>query len=395
MLAVTSELPWPLDSGGHLRTFHLLRALAGRAEVRLVAGVVPGSDTLVEAVRAQGIDVIAAPVGLRQPLAEALRAGTALMRGEPYVSYRRHDRPAMRRAIAMAVAARKPDVLYLDHLDSVLFADRSPGSRVAVDLHNVYSTMVDRMGVEHDSRLVGAYLRREARLLHAIEERAVRRADVVMTVSALETEHFRALGARRVALVPNGVDCSAYAALPVGRERTAVPVILFVGGLSWPPNAAAVRYLATAVLPELRRLHPAAVVRVVGRISPSLRDELTRFDGVEVTGDVPDVRPHLAAATVVAVALESGGGTRLKILEAFAAGIPVVSTPVGCEGIDGTHGRHLIVAERPAFAAEIARLIDQPAVGRQLAHAARQLAEQTYDWGVVGRQAADAVLSGL
>jgi glycosyltransferase involved in cell wall biosynthesis len=358
-----------------------------------VAGVAPGSQDLVHALREQGIDVIAAEVGERRPLDEALRAGRALLRGEPYVSYRRHDRPAMRRAVAAAVATETPDVLYLDHLDSMLFADASPGSRVAVDLHNIYSMMVERMGDEHRSRLAGGYLRREARLLRKVERRAAARADVVTTVSAPETDYFRALGAKTIALVPNGVDCQAYASLPVGREVTSRPVVLFVGGLSWPPNASAVRYLASAVLPELRRKHPAALVRVVGRISPSLREELSGYEGVEVTGDVPDVRPYLVDATVVAVALESGGGTRLKILEAFAAGIPVVSTPVGCEGIAGENGRHLIVAERPAFAAEIARLIEQPSAGRELAGEARRLAERTYDWGVVGQQAADAVLS--
>lgn len=355
----------------------------------------PRAAAHVTAVREHGIDVIPAMVGERHPVGELARAGGALVRGEPYVSYRRHDRPAMRRAVAAAVARQKPDVLYLDHLDSMLFAEAAPGSRVAVDLHNVYSVMVDRMASEHRSRLAGAYLHREARLLAAIEQRAAGRADVVMAVSALEATYFGGLGARNIALVPNGVDCPFYAGLPVGRETPASPIVLFVGGLSWPPNAAAVVYLAEHVLPALRRSHPAARVRVVGRIAASLRERLVASQGVEVTGDVDDVRPHLAEASVVAVALEAGGGTRLKILEAFAAGIPVVSTPVGCEGIAGAHGRELIVAERPAFAAEIARLLDQPAVGRALAGAARRLAEQTYDWGVVGRQAADAVLSGL
>lgn len=339
--------------------------------------------------------MIPAEVGERRPLDEAVRAGRALLRGEPYVSYRRHDRPAMRRAIAAAVASERPDVLYLDHLDSMLFVDASPGSRVAVDLHNIYSMMVERMGHEHRSAMAGAYLRREARLLRKVERLAATRADVLMTVSEPETEYFRGLGARSVALVPNGVDCPAYASLPVGREVTSRPVVLFVGGLSWPPNAGAVRFLASTVLPDLRRTHPTTVVRVVGRISPSLREELSRYEGVEVTGDVPDVCPYLVDATVVAVALESGGGTRLKILEAFAAGIPVVSTPVGCEGIAGAHRRHLIVAERPQFAREIATLIEQPATGRELAREARLLAEETYDWGVVGKKAADAVLSGF
>jgi glycosyltransferase involved in cell wall biosynthesis len=103
------------------------------------------------------------------------------------------------------------------------------------------------------------------------------------------------------------------------------------------------------------------------------------------------VRPHLEQASIVAVALKSGGGTRLKILEAFAAGVPVVSTPVGAEGIAAEHGRHLLVVPREEFAEKIASLLDRPAEGARLAVAARTLAASVYDWGVVGRRAAEIV----
>jgi glycosyltransferase involved in cell wall biosynthesis len=112
---------------------------------------------------------------------------------------------------------------------------------------------------------------------------------------------------------------------------------------------------------------------------------------VEVAGNVRDVVPYFRSAHVLAVPLEAGGGTRLKILEAFAAGLPVVSTPVGCEGIDGVHDQHLLVADRPAFADAIVQVLLDPAAAHERADRAQQLVQQGYDWSAVGRRALDAV----
>jgi len=391
LLAVTSQLPWPLDSGGHLRTFHLLRSLSSHVHVRLVAGVPPGQEGGVQAVRDAGIAVIPAYVSERQPLREGVRLAKAFAAGEPYVFYRRHDRRAVRQALTGAIADARPDILYLDHLDSMLFSSLAGGSHIVADLHNVYSLLVERTAAEHRSMIASWYLRRESRLLDAVERKAARDADLVMTVSDTEAAHFQKLGARRTCVVPNGVDCPYYESLPLGRETPRAPIVLFVGGLSWAPNVSAVQFLARTVLPGLRVRYPEAVVRIVGRGEPATMSALAGLPGVQVTGSVPDVRPHLAEASVVAVPLESGGGTRLKILEAFAAGLPVVSTAVGCEGIAAAHGRHLVVAERDDFAGAIVGLFADPGSGRRLATEARELVRRVYDWSVVGRQAAEAV----
>ena len=350
---------------------------------------------MAEPVRAAGIDVIPAPLGERRPWGEASRMAGAFARREPYVFYRRHDRQAVRNALTAAIARETPSILYLDHLDSMLFAGLSPHSRIVADMHNVYSVLVERTAAEHPSWLRARYLEREARLIGRIEQRVATQVSLVMAVSHPEAAYYRKLGASRVEVVPNGVDCGYYAHLPVGRPTPPAPIVLFVGGLGWAPNVAAVEYLATTTLPRLRATYPHAIVRIVGRGDSDAIRALAALPGVEVTGGVTDVRPHLEQACVVAVALESGGGTRLKILEAFAAGIPVVSTPVGCEGIAGEHGRHLIVAPRDRFAEEIAGLFDQPAAGVRLATEARDLASTVYDWGVVGRHAAAVIWDGV
>jgi glycosyltransferase involved in cell wall biosynthesis len=161
--------------------------------------------------------------------------------------------------------------------------------------------------------------------------------------------------------------------------------------MSWPPNIHAARILAREILPEVRTKFPQARLRIVGRDpTPAVR-ELQTLPGVEVTGTVPSIVPHLAEAHVLAVALESGGGTRLKILEAFAAGLPVVSTSVGCEGLRAGHDEHLIIAGRSGFADALVEVLGDKTRANTLARKARALAVESYDWTSIGQSACRAL----
>lgn len=390
ILAITSELPWPLDTGGHLRTFHVLRQLAARFHLRLLVPGVEVPRTTRDALSSAGIDVRivpAAPEGTIRRLGNVL---TAAARNTPYVLYARHDRAEVRQALREELGQRSWDAIYCDHLDSFVYLDEVPRERVVGDLHNVYSLLAHRTAEEQRNPILRAYLKREAHLLDRMERRAARRADLLMTVSTQEQEHFRRVGAARVEVVPNGVDCDRYAGLPLA-DRTGPPLVLYIGTMSWRSNAAAAIYLAASVMPAIRERVPGARLRIVGRDPlPEVR-ELARDAHVEVTGTVPDVIPHLAEAHALAVPLESGGGTRLKILEAFAAGLPVVSTPVGAEGIDAVPDRHLVVTERTEFADALAAVLVDPARARAMATAARALVLERYDWTAVGERAARAI----
>jgi glycosyltransferase involved in cell wall biosynthesis len=389
VLAVTSELPWPLNAGGHLRTFHLLRTLARRFPLRLVTAIRPEEAPGVEALRAHGIDVCPAAVGPRRLLREGARVVAAGLRGEPYVCYRRHDRHPVRDAMRRELAAATPDVLYLDHLDSLIFRRLAPQIPCVVDLHNAYSTLVRRTAEEQRNPLKRAYLKREARLLARMEVRAAREATALLTVSAEEQRYFASLGAGSVALVPNGVDVAAFGSLAL--ERSGPPTLLYVGAMSWEPNAQAALFLGREVLPTVRQTIPEARLQIVGRDpSPELL-ALRGLPGVEVTGGVPDVVPYFASAHVLAVPLEAGGGTRLKILEGFAAGLPVVSTPVGCEGIAAVHREHLLIAERGTFAETLVRLLQDHPLRQKLAVQARELARTKYDWQTIGATAGEVI----
>jgi glycosyltransferase involved in cell wall biosynthesis len=388
VLAVTSELPWPLDSGGHLRSFHLLRALAHRLDLRLVVPVPSHQAAELAALRDQGIRVVPVPVGPRTFATEVARVVSARLAGEPYVLYRRHARGAVRRAVRAEVARQRPDAFYLDHLDSFLY--QVPGLPAVLDLHNVYSLLVRRLAGEQTNPLKRSFLSGEARRLARAERRAVRSADAVLSVSDQECQYYQGLGAGAVHVVPNGVDCAAFADLDSGRPG-AGPVILFLGLLSWGPNVEAARFLAEAALPQVRAAIPDARLVLVGRDPvPEVR-ALARLGGVTVAANVPQVRPYLAEACALAVPLQSGGGTRLKILEAFAAGLPVVSTAVGAEGIAARAGHHLLVAERDDFPEALRRILTDMPLRARLAAEARVLARQEYDWARVAGVAIEVV----
>jgi polysaccharide biosynthesis protein PslH len=392
VVAVTSQAPWPLDSGGHLRTYHLMRSLAARLDVRLVAPVsAERMDDSAAALATAGVapSVILTPK--RSFAGESVKALRAAIDQEPYVLFARHRRPPVLDTLRHEIAGRAPSVLYLDHLDSLVYADALPAIPVVIDMHNVYSRLAARMAVE-SGVIRRRYLERESELLKKMEQRAVDVAHTVLAVSNEEAAYFRSLGARRVVSVPNGVDCDGYDRLPIG-NRPGPPTLLFVGALSWPPNAHAAKFLATDVLPVIRMAIPSARLMIVGRDpGPDVLALAQPGSNVEVAANVKEVAPYYEAAHALAVPLESGGGTRLKILEAFAAGVPVVSTPVGCEGIDAVPGSHLVVADRTEFAAATIKLLGRPDRARVLAVRARSLVREKYDWSVVGRAACDAVL---
>lgn len=390
VLAITSELPWPLDSGGRLRTFHVMSALAAACDLRLVVPVRPEHAEHVETLKAKGINVVAVPVPPRTKLGEARRLVQSRCRGEPYVMYGRHVSAEVFAAWERELQAR-PDVVWLDHIDSLLFVSqaRATGARTIIDLHNIYSLILDRMAAEAANPAKRWFFRGEAKRLAKMEASAATLCDTVLAVSTSEAEHFRKLGAKNVTVAPNGVDCSAFASLPTG--RTVNPqTVLFLGTMSWGPNVSAAVTLAKQIFPEVRKQISTAELLLVGR-DPSPVVQALAGNRITVTGAVPSILPYLERATLLAVPLDAGGGTRLKILEAFAAGLPVVSTAVGAEGIDAVAGEHLVIAERPEIANAIANLLNDESERRRLAENARQLVQSNYDWKEIGTVCVKAV----
>jgi glycosyltransferase involved in cell wall biosynthesis len=221
----------------------------------------------------------------------------------------------------------------------------------------------------------------EFRKMLRYESSAVKRFDHVIAVS----EHDRGLMERwvrgaRITVVPTGVDLEQYQ--PDFSRKPSGPVVAFIGAMDWEPNLDAMEYFCREIWPAVVAQSPGATLRIVGR-NPGERVLKLVSDSVQVTGRVPSVADHLREAAVVVVPLRIGGGTRLKIYEAMAAGKAVVSTSIGAEGLDVHHGKDIILADQPkAFGDAVIMLLRDEGLRRKYELAAAELAAK-YDWSVV------------
>jgi glycosyltransferase involved in cell wall biosynthesis len=212
-------------------------------------------------------------------------------------------------------------------------------------------------------------------------------------VSAVDAGLMRTMfGAERVSQIPTGVDLE-YFAPPASFERVAD--LIFVGSMDWLPNVDGVGYFVREVLPLIRRRRPGCTLAIVGRTPPPQVAALGRNDaGVRVTGTVPDVRPYLWGSAVSVVPLRIGGGTRLKIYEAMAAGVPVVSTTVGAEGLEIHPPEDIRIADSPAdFAERCLELLEGDDESRRIASRARELMAGRFSWEQVARRFAEVLES--
>jgi glycosyltransferase involved in cell wall biosynthesis len=280
------------------------------------------------------------------------------------------------------------DIVHVARLPMVsqvepLLARRGSRPGMVLDLDDVESTAAYRQlrngrGKGLLQRLFEYY---DLARLCAYQARAMRRFDRVFVCSEKDR---RRLARSSVVVVPNGTRVPA--SLPVRRPdgRT----LIFCGLLSYGPNVDAVQFLVKAIFPEIRRAVPDARLLIVGRAArPEIR-ALHDDKHVVVATDVPSVTEYYASSTIAVVPLRSGGGTRIKILEAWAHGVPVVSTTIGREGLDGVHGRHLMVADRPReFAARCVALLRSPDQSDRLVREGWRLVSESYRWDDIGRKA--------
>jgi glycosyltransferase involved in cell wall biosynthesis len=266
-----------------------------------------------------------------------------------------------------------PTIVDLDDLEDRKIAARLDSPAFTTAYRNTWSGRTHAALAKAQGRLNA---RRWARLQRDIASSV----DAVIVCSDLDEQR---LGVANAVVVPNGYDRPR---VPAGRLTvSSTPTVLLQGVLHYPPNADAAAWMATSIAPVLQQLEPRAQVRLVGADSPPQR-ALHRPPLVTVTGRVPDIVPELARADVVAVPVRFGSGTRVKILEAFAHRIPVVSTSLGAEGIDAVGGEHLLIADTAeSFAAACAQLFNDTELRRRLTDNAFDLFKQRYQWSAAGR----------
>jgi sugar transferase (PEP-CTERM/EpsH1 system associated) len=390
LLFVTQALPYPLTDGGSIRSFKLLEALAEAFAITLVASARdPGAvATPSHPLRQLCREVVCVPDA--KDGSARFHAGVlarVALQGQPPAiayNYNRGIRDAVRRCLRQGPA----DLVHLNHADAAQYLGEVRSGRCVVDTHNLLFDYHQKAAGQARGAARRLYHRLAARHLGRFERWAFARCDRVLVCSRRERERLRPLGLdRRAAVVPNGVDCDRFAP---DREPGARgdPTVVFTGNMGYGPNHDAAVFFVREVLPLLRRQHPAVTFLAVGKQpAADLRRLAREHPGVTVTGEVPDVRPYLGAAAVFVAPLRFGAGTRLKLLEAFAAGVPVVSTRLGAEGLECADGRHLLVADdAPGLARQAGRLLADPALRGRLAGAARRLVRREYDWRAIGRR---------
>jgi glycosyltransferase involved in cell wall biosynthesis len=382
VVIVASELPYPPTAGNRIRTLNLALRLAPRHQITFIAH---RNDDTAEASRflhEHGIEAILVDrvIPVKSGPRFYARLAVNLASPVPY-SVASHSSPALRQAVQSHARRHRIGVWQVEAIMLVdALADLECCPKVII-AHNVESLIWQRYYESEPNPLKRWYIKQQQQKFERFERRAFAAATRVVAVSEVDASLIRhRFGGRNVDVVDNGIDRSYFEAVqPDPDPKT----ILFLGSLDWRPNLDAVGLLLDRIFPEVQAAEPTARLCLVGRRpSQALIERVSGMTGVELHGDVPDVRPFLATSGVMIVPLRIGGGSRLKILEAMAAGLPVISTRVGAEGLELVPGEDYIAADEPeAMADALVSCIREPGPARAMAERSRNFVLNRYDWG--------------
>ena len=399
ILWLNAGLLLPLDKGGKLRTWHLMRYLAAAHEITYLSFEDPGT---VEADR-QGMREVCAhleTVPRNDPPKRSVRfyagAGRHVFSQLPY-AVAKYRSSAYAHALRRLLASRQFDLVVCDFLPPLVNMPARVGCPAVLFTHNVESEIWRRHVQSARNPIARGLLTAQWNRMLAFEGHAFERFDLVLAVSDIDRQTFDRLypaaRSRPVHVVQTGVDTTLFTPAATRPEPSH---LVFTGSMDWLPNEDAMLHFVDRILPLIRKAEPEVTLSIVGRApTPAVR-RLAHQSGIVVTGSVEDVRPYVNKAQVYVVPLRIGGGTRLKIYEAMSMGKAVVSTTVGAEGLPVTAGRHIIIADDPArFAGAVVDLIRDDDLRRRLESEARRLVVERYDWSIVARELESALLASV
>jgi polysaccharide biosynthesis protein PslH len=397
VLWLSHYVPWPPKGGVLQRGYHLLREAGRRHDVKLVAlnqrVFLPSREQLQLACQelqksCSSVDVFPIP-SERSQAAWFWMSASGFFRSASYDSSWLRSR-ALREHLRERAAAERFDLVHLDTIGLLQYADLFPATPLVLNHHNVESQMMAERAAREPSPWRRVYYRRDARKLAELERRAARICRGQVVVSALDADRLRGnVGDVPTVVVDNGVDTDYFA--PSAQPPRSPEALVFAGGLDWYPNRDAMQFFVREIWPPLRAALPGCEMTIIGRRpSPELQ-AAARDPRLRVTGFVDDVRPYLADAALYVCPIRQGGGTRLKVLDALAAGKALVATRFAVEGLGLEEERHYLAAESPAdYVAQIGRASRDPALRERLAAAGRAHVEQHFAWTVIGAKLARA-----
>jgi len=379
VLLLTQVLPYPPDSGPKVKTWNVLKYLAQHHEVTLLSFVRGDQSEHARHLERYCQAVYTVPIE-RGAIRDAWHMGRSFLAGQPFMMLR-DDRKAIRDLIDRLTAEQSFDIVHADQLNMGQYAERVPGAFKVLDAHNALWLLYQRLWQTMRPGLRKLLLGRDWRLLKEYEGRLCRQFDAVLAVSHEDKAALQEAAGQPVdiTVIPISIDTDEVAV--VGRDAEPRH-ILHIGTMYWPPNIDGVLWFAHEVYPLIRQQRPDVCFDIVGARPPqeivALNGDST---GINVTGYVADPTLYLQRAALMVVPLRAGGGMRVKILNAMAQGIPIVSTTLGCEGIAVTSGKDILIADAPPeFATAVLSLLDDGDLANQISARGRRTVVKKYDY---------------
>lgn len=384
LLFLGQKLPWPLDSGARIRTYHLLRELAQDFAITGLffhrIGDSPASAVQIpgELAALGSFDAVPIPQETSR-LRLVWDHVRSIVQRRPYTVYVYRSRGFEKR-LETLLGSGPWQLIIADSLDLSGWFGLLDARLLVCGHHDVESAQLEKRATVEPRWWKRNYIKWQARRMHEEERRWCPRVALNLMVSEPDRRRLATMVGGRYAVIPNGADIEAQATTP-----ESVSGCLFVGSSSWLPNRDAMEFFVRDILPSLQQRVPNVAVTWVGNVTGRDRREL-EGSGIRLSGYVDDVRPWIVPAACCIVPLRAGSGTRLKILEAWAFGKAVVSTTVGCEGLEAVDGENILVRDDPvAFAGAVAQVLEEPSLRDRLGENGRRTVERRYDWRVIGR----------
>jgi glycosyltransferase involved in cell wall biosynthesis len=394
ILFLSQCLPFPPDSGVTNRTYHILQQLQRMFDVTLVAFSRRNHqpDSVARALAAAALQeevsdvLVPVPIDSEWSLAAKLRVhASSVLARKPYTFFE-YGNATFGRRLETAVDRDSPDMVHMDSIDLYRWLPLLPLVPKACTHHNIESDLL-RSRAEHiRGPAVSRYIMHQAHLVENVERNLCTRFDLNIMTSETDAERLRVLApGARTSVVPNGVDVEYFR--PTAPQLVLRDSVAFLGPTYMFPNRDAVEFFLNAIWPLVKNQRPEATLHVIGKNSTGDKALFESHNGVACHGYVPDIRPHFAEAACSVVPLRVGGGTRLKILDAWSMGKAIVSTSIGCEGLETLDGENILIRDEPGeFSDAVVQVLRDDELRNRLGRNGRKTAEETYAWPVVGQK---------